>query len=118
MVASTRDSFTKMKFRASESIFGPMVRRLKANGSKIKCTEMANCSGKMARNIRVNSKMTRGKVMAYSPGEMVEFMMANGVMENSMAAVSSLKQREQGAQESGRMVATSIGLTKRLNEQF
>jgi hypothetical protein len=79
----------RMKFLERDAMYGLMVKPMKANGKKIRCTAMAPSFGKMERSTRVTLSMIRERVKVNLLGKMVEFTMANGKMANNMAVENS-----------------------------
>ena len=83
-------------------MFGQMVRPIKANGSKTKCTGMASCAGKTASSTAANLRTISVRVGELSRGAMAGSTRATGMMENNMDKEFSLRAMVRNALESGK----------------
>jgi hypothetical protein len=75
---------------------------MRETGRIIRCMAMGNINGKMAALIKENTQMIRNKERAFTNGMTEEFMMADGIMVNSIEWATSLTHLVQPKQANGK----------------
>jgi len=85
MDLSTLDSSSIIISKALENIDGLMAEAIMENGETIRCMVKAFSPGLMAEDMKESTLKIKNRDSVYSFGQMVANILANGVMESSMA---------------------------------